>query len=342
MKLLFVDFNYPLPYDHRSLQTTGLGGTEASLIRIAEGLAGRGHHVCVLQRKRPGACSIGQSGVDYVDPAAALAHPVARDPDVVIGEKFMDRAPELRQRYPRAHLIIWLHALPTEQVRAHLDGLLEANASLVSVSSFQRARVLSLWATAGLSPHRLPRITPIHEPIDDDLRPDDTPVDPDKLVFLSSPHKGMDQVLQAFRQLRVVLPQVRLVTARPAYSRQRCPPTEGVELLGSLPHPQVVETLRGAFCLFYPQSSFEETFGLVFVEANAVGTPVLAHPLGAAPEVLSPDQLVDCDNPDRVVETLLRWRRHGRPAPTNVDRYRLQPALDAWERLFAQLDAGRA
>jgi glycosyltransferase involved in cell wall biosynthesis len=45
--------------------------------------------------------------------------------------------------------------------------------------------------------------------------------------------------------------------------------------------------------LFLPNFSVPETFGLVLAESNSVGTPVLAHPIGAAPEVLgNTEQLV--------------------------------------------------
>ena len=56
--------------------------------------------------------------------------------------------------------------------------------------------------------------------------------------------------------------------------------------LGALPPAQVIEQARSALCVFMPNFLMPETFGLVFAEANAVGTPVLAHDCGAAREVL--------------------------------------------------------
>ncbi len=55
-----------------------------------------------------------------------------------------------------------------------------------------------------------------------------------------------------------------------------------------------MQHIRESLCVFYPQTQRCETFGLVYAESNAVGTPVLAHDFGAAREVLSsPDQLIN-------------------------------------------------
>lgn len=60
--------------------------------------------------------------------------------------------------------------------------------------------------------------------------------------------------------------------------------------------------MRSALCLFYPQTSFAESFGLVIAEANAVGTPALLHAgLGANEEFASStEQCVDGSDPEAV------------------------------------------
>jgi glycosyltransferase involved in cell wall biosynthesis len=178
-------------------------------------------------------------------------------------------------------------------------------------------------------------LTRVYNPVAPGLAPDDTPWDPDKLVFLSSPHKGLDQVYEAFRVLRRRIPSVRLHVANPGYLARRFPEVGGVVSLGTLPHPQVARHLREALCLFYPQATFEETFGLVFAEAHAVGTPVLAHPLGAAPEVIACGrQLCDVTDIEEVCERIGRWRTGARPAPAHRPEFQLSAVIDVWERLL--------
>jgi glycosyltransferase involved in cell wall biosynthesis len=58
-----------------------------------------------------------------------------------------------------------------------------------------------------------------------------------------------------------------------------------VEFLGELGYAEKLELLGGSFALVNP-IQWAEPFGLVMVEALATGTPVVATPLGSAPELV--------------------------------------------------------
>jgi glycosyltransferase involved in cell wall biosynthesis len=60
---------------------------------------------------------------------------------------------------------------------------------------------------------------------------------------------------------------------------------ENLRYLGEVPHAEKVNLLAGARALLNP-IRWAEPFGLVMVEAMACGTPVLAFPEGAAPEIV--------------------------------------------------------
>ena len=55
--------------------------------------------------------------------------------------------------------------------------------------------------------------------------------------------------------------------------------------LGEVSHERKLELLAGASALLFP-IRWNEPFGMVMIEAMACGTPVLAFPEGAAPEVV--------------------------------------------------------
>lgn len=67
--------------------------------------------------------------------------------------------------------------------------------------------------------------------------------------------------------------------------------------------------LKYARCMLFP-TSWEEPFGLVMIEAMACGTPVLAFPNGAVPEVLSGFPELICNSTDAMVRKVL-----GQPLP---------------------------
>jgi glycosyltransferase involved in cell wall biosynthesis len=76
--------------------------------------------------------------------------------------------------------------------------------------------------------------------------------------------------------------------------------------LGEVSHERKLELLAGASALLFP-IRWNEPFGMVMIEAMACGTPVLAFPEGAAPEVVSDGTTgFLCPDEDAMVEALGR------------------------------------
>lgn len=335
-RVLFIDATCTQPYDAESLRMQGLGGTEATVVRVATALA-RWFSVSVAQACREGRRTL--QGVGYVP--YDFKHPSSDvlEADAIVVVRADKILPRLRRQVPRASLFLWLHCFPGRKRKFMPHVCRDNDVTLVAVSGYHRLRLRRFAEERCPDAAHDLRIEVVYNPIDDALRPrPEVAVDPDRLLFTSSPHKGLDQVFEHFAHARRYLPSLRLLVANPGYLhwKVRGGSQEGIEVLGSLPHPRVIEHMRSSFCLFYPQHTFEETFGLVLAEANAVGTPALAHPLGAAPEVLSgaPEQLVDATDHDAVLERLLHWRRHGRPQVALAKKFRLPEIAARWAELL--------
>jgi len=300
--VLFYDPLCREAYNSESLHERASGGTEATVTRIADALG-----AFVMQHNRTD-----DSG-RYRKPARleGIEHVV------VVRES---RAlPMLRELYPRARFYLWVHdqmnpgSKRARRLATTARVLRELAVRVVCVSHTQRQRVEATLERIDLADHVSART--IYNPVADELVPDGGPVDADRLVFFSSPNKGLAYALDVFAALRRRTPSLRLQVGNPAYKRGRDASRDGVEYLGAQPQARMHEHVRGALCTFAPNFVLPETFGLVYAESKALGTPVLAHDCGAAAEVIDdPRQLLPVRSAYRGYETAVRglsigWRR---------------------------------
>lgn len=344
---MFWDPAAPKPYALADMDSKAVPGTEASVIRIAERLDG-----LVVQE-----CRTVADG-RYVPPSEALSARtivVLRDPA---------RAVAMAARHPASRVVLWVHDYPdrdyTRRLLAEREGLVRHAIALVCVSDSHRAAVAARMAGHG----PVPPIRFIYNPIEVPAE-QHGPVDPDKLIFLSSPKKGLAYTLAVFRWLHRRWPALRLHVANPGYHADECSDGDGVVVLGALSRAEVLRHTAESLCVFYPSYKFPETFGLVFAESNAVGTPVLAHPVGAAREVLGdgtgqvvpvPRSRFVVDKTSRLVpgsrpwledmagraggfgvyeRALEAWRGGGRPRVSLRPEFRLDAVVQAWRSLLS-------
>ena len=350
--ILFFDPACQHPYDTRTLREQALGGTEATVTRIADAL-----EACVVQHNRT--------------EAYGRYRPPERLPGIkcVVVNRDSRALPAVRALYPDARVYLWLHdQLRPGSRRARWLGstsalLRELSVTVLCVSDTQRRGVEATLRLLRLEDRV--RAYTIYNPVDDTLAPDGSPVDERKLVFFSSPNKGLKFTLDAFRALRRQMPELRLVVGNPGYKSGATARIEGVEYLGPLPQARMLAQVRTALCTFFPNFVIPETFGLVFAESRAVGTPVLTHDCGAALEVLGdPRQVLPVTFAHRAYESLLgglspswrgaaarlaadlglfdayierirAWRSGGRPHTGPDPRFRLTAVADRWRAVLA-------
>lgn len=350
--ILFLDPVCQRPYDTRTLATQASGGTESSVTRVADAL-----DAYVMQHNRAEAWG------RYlpVQPLAGIAH--------VVINRDSRALPLVRRLFPTARVYLWLHDQlnPGSRRARWLAGtaadMRASRATAVCVSDSQRRGVEATLRAVGLADVVAART--IYNPVDEALVPDDTPLDPNKLVFFSSPNKGLDFTLDAFAALRATVPGMRLLVGNPGYKAGRGARLAGVEFLGALPQRAMHQQVRGALCTFFPNFVIPETFGLVFAESHALGTPVLTVDCGAALEVLGDrDEVLPLRRSYRLYEhavgalppglrrvparlaagaglfedftaRIAAWRAGGRPRVAPDPRFRLGSIAAHWRALFS-------
>jgi glycosyltransferase involved in cell wall biosynthesis len=344
MKITFVDTKCPAPYDSEALRNRGLGGTEATVIRIAQALAQR-HDVTVVQHNRLQPC-IESPSLQFL-PLDSLATAVRDAQHVVLIQK--TRLIRQVARHSSARLWVWLHNYIKDEVRFSWPDYLAYRIGIICVSRTHAQhtqrylrRLPINWASFGMLNRGgvLYHYNPLSE---DWIPPSRMTRDPHKLISLSSPHKGLDQIVEAFRSVHAVDPRLKLYVADPGYIQHfdaTMLEAPGIVRLGSLPQSALLKHVQDALCVFYPQRKRPETFGLVYAEANAVGTPVLAHDFGSAREILAAtNPPLDASEPRRIIDTVQTWVAEGGPVVGPNPEFSLESVVMKWELFFHDPDS---
>jgi len=119
---------------------------------------------------------------------------------------------------------------------------------------------------------------------------------------------------------------------------------DGIEYVGIVNHEQKVDLLGTACCVLMPPR-WEEPFGLVAVEAMACGTPVLALPKGALPELVVPGlNGFLADDPGELANLIAQAGELDRAAIREwvSDRFTLDDAAGRYMRLYEEIAAEAA
>ncbi len=313
----------------------------------------------------PSSCSTIASGPSgrYLPPAqiAGIEHVVIlRDARVL---------PQLRTRFPQARFHYWVHdqlrpgSSRARRLRATAAVLHELAVNVICVSDTQRRMVDATLDSLGIGDRV--RTTTIYNPVEVAAVDTGVAYRDNQLVFFSSPNKGLAYTLDVFRALRRRMPELLLSVANPGYKGNSPAAIAGVAYIGALARPQIHQLVRSSLCTLALNFVLPETFGLVYAESLALGTPVLAHDAGAAFEVIADSrQVLPVRRAHRVYERLVHelptrwrsmparladrmglfddycericaWRKGGRPTVGPDPRFALEAIVAHWRALLA-------
>lgn len=329
--ILFVDTSHPKPYNFDDLNAHAMGGTESSLLRTAKILRDNEHKVTVYQQHC--AEQYEQNGISFIGPSHLS---LISNPDHVVILRKFPQIIVFQQHYPKAKFHLWIHTYKNWEYVLKRGIRLKQPWQLIT-NSHTHAKHCNKLLNRGVlgrifNPFK-PQINikTCYNPIPETLK--DYPSqerDINKLLFLSAPNKGLKQVLKTFQQINRHLKELQLYVANPGYRDDLVEDIPNVHFLGALPAEEVKAHITTSLCVFYPQNTFAETFGLIYAEANALGTPVMAHDIGAAKEILHPNNvLINAEDNYQITKTLVQWQRE-MPSVTYRNEFNDSAVYEQW------------
>ena len=287
--------------------TVAIGGSESSVMTLARALVARGHDV-----------SLYALGVDVAGLAEGRdAHGVRWYPmeqlsqDLPCEEWDVFVAVRAYGLFlgPRVHArlrLLWNHDLLTPGM---VPGVMAA-ATQVDAMLYVSAYHQTQWE--GLAPFLTGLGALTRNVFDPSLVPSDVEKDPNRILFMSRPERGLGPLLAMWPALKAAHPDATLGLCRysvPADGGVRADTMKGwdlliadahqavggIEVLGGLAKPDLYRELARAAVLWYPGvADFAETSCLAAIEAQACGTPIVASYRGALPETAAPAWHAGC------------------------------------------------
>lgn len=282
------------------------GGIELVVDRLCRGLVAAGHEVvlfttgdstCPVERRWTLTESEGQRiGMAVPELRHVMAaYDALDDCDVVHDHTVF--GPVYAERFPGRKVVTTIHG-PFNEELADLYGRIAHRVPIIAVSEAQRRPA-----------PQIPIARVIHHGIDADEFPFGAG-DGGYVLYLGrmAADKGAHRAVRIARKagVPILLAGKMREPWELAYFESEVAPLLGddARYLGEVPHHEKVSLLAGARAVLFP-IRWNEPFGLVMIEALACGTPVLAFPEGAAPEVVEDGRTgFLCEDDRAMVEAL--------------------------------------
>jgi glycosyltransferase involved in cell wall biosynthesis len=262
------------PFSGGTLRSASMGGTESSVVQLAEALARRGHDVAVFNAI---AAPRQEFGVSWW-PISEAAKRSRGDIGIAVSTPKAFNGTSFRQH------IFWLHN-PLKSWRQIRRGnvwpLLKARPTFVLLGDYHAAHVPRWLPSAG-------RAIILHGVHGDFFRREpDAAAPPPRAIFTSQPYRGLDWLLDLWGNIKREVPaasfDVFAPKAHQAAANAKKSALDGVTFRGSVPRSDLVRELATARVQLIP-GHHAETYCLAAAEATAAGVPIVTLGLGALSE----------------------------------------------------------
>jgi len=317
-KILFIDRVAPYFYDYSLLNSKGIGASESYMLYLCEELI-NDYDITISQGKRQ--TIISENNITFIPSGYSY---LESDYDIIIFQRVPYGLREIKEKYPKAKLLVWLHDFFESSFWAKMSNeelqFISDNVKFICVSDWQKE---NYKINLDLRKIKNYNIDYNHFFIPYPKLTKEIPFDKNKLCFFSAGHKGLEFTLKVFEHLYNINNDFKLYIGNPTYDQnysfKNC--KDAVINLNNITRNEVCTHLKSSLCALHLNNEYPETFGCVNAEANLMNTPVLTYDLGATKEVLyspfttkqiiNPNQYrVDLNNLIHITETIFKWRNN--------------------------------
>lgn len=353
------------PFHGRTLEERPLGGSESAVLYVSRTLGRRGHEVTVFNNcPEPGT----YDDVTYRPHTDIVAASYMQAYDVCIFSRFYDTAPAVN-----AHAkVLWLHDIAGAQYYSAIPNLHNIIDRYFLIGKWQQQGFKQSYA---IPDHKM-YLT--HNGVDLSLFERTVPRKSNKLVYINTPFRGLDVLLEVFPAIREQRPDAELFlfTGMSLYGEsftewdqqlghlyelaERLP---GVHLQLPVTKADLAAELLSARLALYP-SHFGECCSIASLETQAAGTPMITSDLAGLKDTIVDGEtgvLLDIDDPQLlsrspdykrrfVTEALAllqddrRWEALSKGGQLHIQtRYTWEAVAAEWEAEFLRiLDESRS
>lgn len=153
------------------------------------------------------------------------------------------------------------------------------------------------------------------------------------------PQKGVDVLIESFKRIKATDTGLVIVGDGPERKRLEALATgvKDIRFLGRREGLKGILTKSDVLVL----PSREEGFGLVLLEAMALGTPVVATNVGGIPEIVDDGVsgiLVEKDNPEQLADAVVKVLEDEELRKTLIEHGRKKAKRFTWEKMGSEVD----
>jgi glycosyltransferase involved in cell wall biosynthesis len=284
-------------WDHRSPDSFGIGGSETAVVELAARLAYRGHEVTVYaplradcpEHDRDGARWLPLEEADFSQPGVWV---LSRCPDVL---DHFSESHSGQQTWLVCQDVFYPHVLDNGAVIR--EGLTpERSAKLdrcLPLCSDQERFLLE--KSPELTGKTFLSTNGVRTDLVEQIETEDIVRDPYKIVFTSSPDRGLATLLKIFKRAREFEPRLNLAAAYGFDNIKKCKgrywinvreeieklmDQPGVTWMGRIGQPDLYRQFVSAGMWVYP-TTFTETSCCTCMEAQALGAVPITNPIWA-------------------------------------------------------------